>query len=219
MEEIKGNDKCCVILFCVILAAIEIYDIIMTFIVERNNYIFFLIPDLLYLFFAIFEPITTMRVRWLRITGSVLSVIYLVLSIVLGIYQILKIPYHKVEGINGEEKEMDKRGPPILLRFIIFTLLLNFIFHFYWRIDICCRSNEDYCCCFCCSCCNKCKIILSRRRNRYNSHHHSSPHHYKAPHRSAPHRSAPHLRAPHRSAPHHAPHRAPHHRPHHRAHH
>ena len=205
MEEIKGRDKCCIIIFCVILAAIDIYDIIITLISERNNYILCLIPDLLYLFFVIFEPITTMRVRWLRITGSVLSVVYLVLSIVLGFYQILKLPSHKVEGINGEKEEIDKRAGPIAFRIIIFSLLINFIFHYYWGIEICCRSNGDYCCCFCCSCCNKCKNMVSRRRHRYNSHHHSSPHHYRAPHHSAPHRSAPH--------------HAPHHRPHHRAHH
>ena len=61
--DIYGPDKCCVIFFCICLAALQIYDIIITFIKEKNNYILFLIPDFLYLFFAIFEPITLMRVR------------------------------------------------------------------------------------------------------------------------------------------------------------
>ena len=226
IEELTGCHICGVIFSCVALAIIGFNDMVFTLRTKSINHALFLIPDLLYLFFAIFESITIMRVRWLRTCGGVLSIVFLVLSIVFGILQLIHLNNHKGEDVREGHDFVNDCIPFTYIRIVVFVIILNIIFYVYWRIKICCRcentgssstyyeydSGTTY-------------ITTTTTSPSYHHphHHHIAPHH-SAPHlRSAPHHSAPHHSAPHHSAPHHAPHHsaphrsAPHHAPHHSA--
>ena len=192
-----------------------------TFSTENINHALFLIPDLLYLFFAICESITIMRVRWLRTTGGVLSIVFLVLSIVFGIVQLIHLDDHKgyYSNMKNGHDRIDDCKPFTYIRVIVFVIILNIIFYAYWNLKICCRcenngssstyyydSGDTY-------------VTTSSPSHHHHSHLRSAPHHHSAPHHSAPHRSAPHHSAPHHAPHHSAPHHAPHHSAHHSAHH
>ena len=227
IEPLTGLEKCGVIFSNIALAIIGFNDMAFTLSTENINHALFLAPDLLYLFFSIFESITIMRVRWLRTTGGVLSIVFLVLSIAIGILQLIHLNDHKgeIENIrsdDGKDRINDCMVFPYL-RVAAFTIILNIIFYAYWKLKICCRCentgssshyNYEY---------DSGTYITTS--SHHHTHHHSPPHHHSSPHHSAPHHSAPHHSAPkrsspHHSAPHHAPHRsAPHHAAHHSAHH
>ena len=232
-EAIEELSCCCkfgVIGSCVALAIIGFNDMVFTSRTKHINYALFLVPDLLYLFFSIFEPITIIRIRWLRTTGGILSIVYLVISIVFGILQLINLNNHKnEEGNVGDDGHdfIDDCIPFTYLRVIAFIIILNIIFYAYWRIKICfrCKNNGtsyydyEYDS-------GDTHITTTSSSYHHHPHHQSAPHHHSAPHHSAPFRSAPHHSTPHHSAPHHsaphhsAPHHAPHHSaPHHSAHH
>ena len=225
IESLTGFEKCGVIGSCVILAIIGFNDMAFTLNTENINHALFLIPDLLYLFFAIFEPITIMRVRCLRTAGGVLSIVFLVLSIIFGILQLVHLENHKneIDNIkdNGRDR-IDDCTPFTYIRVIAFIIILNIIFYAYWKLKICCRCentgssstyrNYDYD--------YEDTYVTTSSPSHHHTHLRSAPHHHSAPHHSAPHHSAPHRSAPHHNAPHHAPHHsAPHHAAHHSAHH
>ena len=82
IEELTGYQKCGVIFTCVVHCIIDFNEIAYTSSTKSINLGLFLSMDLLYIAFAIFTCVSTIKVRMLRLIDSVLAIIFAILSII-----------------------------------------------------------------------------------------------------------------------------------------
>lgn len=102
MREITGCQKCMIIGFCIILNILGFNEIGLASTINSINYSLVLIINILNIAFAILESVSILRIRWIRIFGSILSVIYLLGCISIYIIQLIKME-------NNEDAEDKKR--------------------------------------------------------------------------------------------------------------
>ena len=75
-----------------------------TFSSDLINHGLFLSMDLLYISFAIFTCVSTIKVRLLRLIDSALAIIFAILSIIIGIVQLLHLGKLSLQKIDDEKE-------------------------------------------------------------------------------------------------------------------
>ena len=144
ITELTGWEKCSVIFSCIVLCIIDFNEIATTSNTYSINLGLFLSMDLLYIAFAIFTCVSTIKVRMLRIIDSVLAIIFAILSIIMGIVQLLhlgKLSLQKINELVAQRISEDKTFP--FLNAIACNIIMNIVFYVFWKIKICCRCNLD----------------------------------------------------------------------------
>lgn len=157
IEELTGYQKCGVIFTCVVHCIIDFNEIAYTSSTKSINLGLFLSMDLLYIAFAIFTCVSTIKVRMLRLIDSVLAIIFAILSIIMGIIQLLhlgKLSMQETEDEREAERIKDDKTFPFL-NAIACNIIMNIFFYVNWKIKICCRCNLD-------------NVSSTRENNNYN---------------------------------------------------
>ena len=196
MAELSGCQKCINITLGVFVSFGSFCCIIIGSIIDEINHGIFIPIDIIFLLYGVFIAVSVLRNRCLRVTSTVLSVIFFILGIVGTVFEIVLLNERKAKK-NELIGLIDNYCFFVYSRIFWLFCILNALFYNYWGIKICrCDTSSSG----------------TYHSGRSHFHHHSPPHHtaihHSAPHHSAPHHSAPHRSAPHHSAPHHS---APHH--------
>ena len=140
LREVTGCQKGWIIAFCIFLDILGFNEIGIASLMDSINYGLALLINLLNIAFTIMESVSTLRIRWIRIFGSILSVVYLLGTI--SVYIIQRIQMDNSE----DQKEKDNQESFELenvLKIIILIIIMNIVFYAYWGIRICYCENLE----------------------------------------------------------------------------
>ena len=141
MREVTGCQKCLIIGFCIFLDILGFNEIALASLVDSIYYSLALSINILNIAFTIMESVSILRIRWIRIFGSVLSIIYLLGTIIVYIIQFIKME-------NNEEPEDNERIDNCKLinfmKIIVLIIIMNIVFYAYWGIRICYRHRHSH---------------------------------------------------------------------------
>lgn len=139
MKEITGCQKCLIIGFCIILSVFGFNEIALASTIDSIYYNLVLIMNLSNIVFTIMVSVSILRIKWLRIVASVLSILFLLGSILAYIFQ-----YIKMEN-NEDPKDNERIGNCKFInvvKIIMLIIIVNIVFYAYWGIRICYRCEN-----------------------------------------------------------------------------
>ena len=99
-----------------------------------------LLINLLNIAFTIMESVSILRIRWIRIFASVLSVTHLLGTIVIYIVQFINM--EKNEYPEDDER-IEECKTINIMKIIVLIIFMNIIFYAYWGIRICYRCENS----------------------------------------------------------------------------
>ena len=139
LMEVNGCQKGWIIALCIFLDILGFNEIVLASTINSIYYNLVIIINILNIAFTIMESVSILRIRWIRIFGSVLSVVYLLGTIIVYIIQLIKMGNNE----DPEDKERISNCKMInFLKIIILIIIMNIVFYAYWRIRICYRSRN-----------------------------------------------------------------------------
>ena len=173
LVELDCFQKYLILIMGIILTISGIVNILVTLIPNIENYNIFISIDIAIILYSIFVCLSVFQIRWLRVTATLLSVIFLVLGIGGSLYQFLLLNSKNSEFVSSSIYSVCKFI--FYGRIIWFLLIMNVLFYEYWGIK-----------------CLKCEGGSSggyRRHHRthFGVHHHFT-HHHSRPHHGGGHR-------------------------------